>query len=212
MWSVPDVKIGSTQYSDDAAGAWWQSTVNNASEFAGSGACETFFGHLPDFGWTPEQGKDFQLKIDMRTLVLATAVNDGVISLDPETVTQSMLPLSKKFYSGPDLEDDLFAGEADASTDDLNMAMFDDDFFFFGDDASYGGGGFIFGNDYGAGYGAGGYYSPFGYYDYGGYYWGASSARPDLCAPCSAPFRREGTPELTLAASPRPHSQTTTTT
>ena len=56
-----------------------------------------------------------------------------------------MLPLSKKFYSGPDLEDDLFAGEADASPEDLDMAMFDDDFFFFDDPTTYGGGGFIFG-------------------------------------------------------------------
>ena len=143
MWSVPDVYTGSTQYSDDEAGAWWQEQVSVATN--ASGACKTFYGHLTDFGWTTEQGMDFQLKIDMRTLVLATAVNDGVISLDPETVTQSMLPLSKKFYEGPVLEDDLFAGEADASPEDLDMTMFDDDFFFFGDDASYGGGGFIFG-------------------------------------------------------------------
>ena len=63
----------------------------------------------------------------MRTLVLATAVNDGFISLDPDKVSLSMLPLDKKFYSGPDLTDDLFAGSGAGTFDDVWL---DDDFFF----------------------------------------------------------------------------------
>ena len=126
MWSVPEVVIGTTSYSDDAAEAWWQTQIN--VEVNTSGACPTFYDHLADFGWTSEQGKEFELGIDMRTLVLATAVNDGFISLDPDKVSLSMLPLDKKFYSGPDLEDDLFAGSGAGTF--VDIPYFDDDFFF----------------------------------------------------------------------------------
>ena len=126
MWSVPEVVIGTTSYSDDAAEAWWQTQIN--VEVNTSGACPTFYDHLADFGWTSEQGKEFELGIDMRTLVLATAVNDGFISLDPDKVSLSMLPLDKKFYSGPDLTDDLFAGSGAGTFADV--PFFDDDFFF----------------------------------------------------------------------------------
>ena len=163
MWSVPDVKIGTTAYSDDPAGAWWQSEIDVGTNT--SGACSNFFTHLSDFGWTTEQGKEFQLPIDMRTLVLATAVNDGFVSLDPEVVSQSMLPLSKKFYSGPDLEDDLITFEDDGGASFDDIPMFDDDFFMI-DDAY--GGGYIFGPMDDMSYG-GGYYDFGGYYDYGGW-------------------------------------------
>merc|ERR1719440_2304559 len=53
MWSVPEVVIGTTSYSDDAAEAWWQTQIN--VEVNTSGACPTFYDHLADFGWTSEQ-------------------------------------------------------------------------------------------------------------------------------------------------------------
>ena len=161
MWSVPDVYIGTTTYSDDAAGVWWQTLAGQEANT--SGACSTFYDHIAsDFGWTKEQGQEFELGIDMRTLVLATAVNDGFISLDPDEVSQSMLPLSKKFYEGPDLEDDLFVDDALGSGTFDDIPYWDDDFWDpMYDDASGDGMGWYPMYDDDAGDGMGGWYSSY---------------------------------------------------
>ena len=117
MWNVPDVHNGETTFDDD----WWEKEANLSDS---SGACKKFEKNLKHFGWTSEQGQKFELPIDMRTLVLAVAVNEGTISMDPDTVTNAMLPLNKKFFTGPVLEDDLLDGEAEVSFDDIE---FDDE-------------------------------------------------------------------------------------